>query len=88
MRDRLIRVLQMISIALMWLFAIGVLVFVPWLVFVAARWNDALNWSLTISIIMIPVYLVVAGVLTYVYFGLQHGLPEVDDREAETSSGD
>lgn len=83
MRTLVIRVLQMVSIALMWAFAIGISVFVPWLVFVAARWNDALNWSLTISIIMMPVYLTVAGVLTYVYFGLQRGLREDGGRETE-----
>ena len=53
--------LQFLSIFLMWLFAAGILIFVPWLVFVAFRWNDALNWSVAISLVMTPVYLTVAG---------------------------
>jgi membrane protein implicated in regulation of membrane protease activity len=71
-----IRVLQFFTICLMWLFTLGVLVFVPWLVFVAARWNDAPHWSLTIAVVMMPVYLTVAATLTYVYVGLQRGAPK------------
>lgn len=73
MRPGSIRALQYLSMGFMWLFALGVLVFVPWLVLVAARWQDAENWSLVISIVMTPVYLTVAGTLTYVFIGLQRG---------------
>ena len=72
---RWIRNLQYLTIFLMWMFCLGVLTFVPWLVFVAARWNDALNWSLAIAIVMLPVFLAVAVSLTYVFFGLQRGAP-------------
>ena len=70
-----IRSLQYVSIGLMWLFALSVLAFVIWLVVVAARWKDAENWSLVISIVMTPVYLTVASTLTYVFIGLQRGAP-------------
>jgi len=70
-----IRILQYMTIFLMWLFCLSILTFVPWLVFVAARWNDALNWSLAIAIIMLPVFVAVAVSLTYVFFGLQRGAP-------------
>jgi len=69
----LIRIMQYFSIFLMWVFALAVLILVPWLVFVAARWDDALNWSLAISLVMTPIYLIVAGTLTYVFVGLQRG---------------
>ncbi len=75
----MIRALQWLSIALMWGFALSLMVLVPWLVVVAARWHDALNWSLAISLVMLPVYLTVAGVLTYVFVGLQRGR---DDRSS------
>jgi hypothetical protein len=82
-----IRTLQHVSILLMWLFAAGVLVFVPWLIVVAARWNDALNWTVAISLVMTPVYLTVAGTLTYVFIGLRRGAPrdgsEGGDRSRE-----
>ena len=71
--------LQFLSICLMWAFAMGVLVFIVWLVFVAARWHDALNWTLAISLVMAPVYLTVSGTLTYVFIGLKRGAPKRGD---------
>ena len=73
MSEKLVQVLQLITIGFMWIFTIGVLTFVPWLVFVAARWRDALNWSLVIAIVFLPVYIFVAATLSYVYFGLRRG---------------
>jgi hypothetical protein len=63
----------------MWIFAAAILIFVPWLIVVAARWNDALNWTLVISLVMTPVYLTVAGTLTYVFIGLRRGAPKNED---------
>jgi hypothetical protein len=74
-----IRGLQFISIFLMWAFAAGLLAFVVWLVLVAVRWQDALNWTLAISLVMTPVYLTVAGTLTYVFIGLRRGAPKEDE---------
>ena len=73
MRHPWVQGLQYVSIVLMWIFALGIIILVPWLVFVAARWHDALNWSLVISLIMTPVYLTVSATLTYVFFGLKRG---------------
>jgi hypothetical protein len=75
-----IRSLQAISILMMWLFAAAILVFIPWLIAVAARWNDALNWTVAISLVMTPVYLTVAGTLTYVFIGLRRGAPKDGDQ--------
>lgn len=74
-----IQALQLVSICLMWAFVMGVLLFIVWLVLVAARWHDALNWTLAISLVMAPVYLTVAGTLTYVFIGLKRGAPRRDD---------
>jgi hypothetical protein len=76
MRRLWIHGLQYLSILLMWLFAAGILTFVPWLIVVAARWNDALNWTVAISLVMTPVYLTVVGTLTYVFVGLRRGAPK------------
>jgi hypothetical protein len=81
-----IRGIQYLSIFLMWLFAAGTLIFVPWLIAVAARWNDALNWTVAISVVMLPVYLTVAGTLTYVFIGLQRGAPKENDEETPPGS--
>jgi hypothetical protein len=74
-----IQALQLLSISLMWTFVTGVLVFIVWLVLVAARWDDALNWTVAISLITAPVYLTVAGTLTYVFIGIKRGAPKSDD---------
>jgi len=81
-----IRGMQYLSIVLMWLFAAGTLIFVPWLIVVAARWKDALNWTLAISLVMTPVYLTVAGTLTYVFIGLQRGAPKEKDKQTPPGS--
>jgi hypothetical protein len=72
--------LQFISIVLMWAFATGVLLFIGWLMMVAIRWQDAFNWTLAISLVMTPVYLTVAGTLTYVFIGLRRGASEEETR--------
>jgi hypothetical protein len=78
-----IRGLQYLSIFLMWMFALAIVIFIPWLVVVAARWNDALNWTLAISLVMLPVYLTVAGTLTYVFIGLRRAAPDRGSRQAD-----
>ena len=82
-----IRILQYLSIGVMWLFGLGVLVFVVWLALVAARWKDAENWSLVISIVMTPVYLTVAATLTYVFIGLQRGARRDPDAGSKAPGG-
>ncbi len=74
-----IRGLQYLSIVLMWSFAAAILIFIPWLVVVSFRWNDALNWTVAISLIMTPVYLTVVAILTYVFIGLRRGAPQDEE---------
>ena len=76
-----ITALQFLSIMLMWSFAAAILIFIPWLVAVSLRWNDALNWTLAISLVMTPVYLTVAGTLTYVFIGLRRGAPRDESQK-------
>ena len=78
---RWITALQFLSIMLMWAFATGILIFIPWLVAVSLRWNDALNWTVAISLVMTPVFLTVAGTLTYVFIGLRRGAPRDESQK-------
>lgn len=80
-----IRGLQYLSIFFMWIFAVGILILVPWLISVAARLNDALNWTVAISVVMTPVYLTVAGTLTYVFIGLRRGAPTENEPDGSES---
>ena len=65
--------LQLASIMLMWLFLIGVVSWIVNVVLVARSLGDALTTSVGISLVAIPVYTLVASVLTYVFFGLRRG---------------
>ena len=78
--------LQFLSIMFMWAFAVGILTFIPWLIVVSLRWNDALNWTLAISLVMTPVYLLVVGTLTYVFVGLRRGARDEASQESSQES--
>lgn len=71
--QRGIRTLQLLSIVLMWTFLGGVVTWMFNVVSVARSQEDALTMSIGISLVAVPVYTLVAAVLTYVYFGLQRG---------------
>jgi hypothetical protein len=83
---RWIRGLQFVSIFLMWMFATAVLALIVWLILVAVRWQDALNWTVAISLVMAPVYLTVSGTLTYVFIGLMRGTPEAQEEPQATNT--
>lgn len=71
--ERAIRALQMLSIAVMWAFLCGVVTWILNEVRVARSLGDALTASVGISLVAIPVYTLVAAVLTFVFFGIQRG---------------
>ncbi len=70
---RATRALQALSIVLMWAFLAGAVTWIVNVVRVAHSLGDALTASVGISLVAIPVYTLVASVLTYVFFGLQRG---------------
>jgi hypothetical protein len=71
--QRWIRALQLLSMALMWAFLGGAASWMFNLVRVSRSLGDALTASVGISLVAVPVYTLVASVLTYVFFGLQRG---------------
>jgi hypothetical protein len=71
--QRGIRTLQLMSIVLMWAFLGGIVTWLVNMVRVAKALGDSLNASVAISFVAIPVYSLVASMLTYVYFGIQRG---------------
>jgi hypothetical protein len=66
-----IRVLQIASLIWIWIFVIGVDIWILSLLRVAKNLNDALNASVAIGIVTIPLFLTIASILTYVFVGLQ-----------------
>lgn len=71
--ERWIRALQVLSIAAMWAFLAGVITWILNEVRLARSLGDALTASVGISLVAIPVYTLVASVLTFVFFGIQRG---------------
>ncbi|MFQ5705982.1 MAG: hypothetical protein ACE5HO_00945 [bacterium] len=65
--------LQIASVSLIWIFVLSVAIWILKLIKVSHELNDALNASVAISIVAIPVFFTLASVLTYVFVGLQKG---------------
>jgi len=77
MQRKRIHILQIVSIALIWIFVLSIDSWILSLLFVAKKLNDALNASVAIGILAIPLFLIIASILTYVFVGLQkHRLRE------------
>ena len=71
--------LQVASMAMMWVTVLGVSAWIFHLIRLSIRLHDAPTASVGISIVAIPVFMTCAGVLTYVFVGLQRGRPSLDE---------
>lgn len=71
MTNKRIFILQVVSIGLIWVFVLAVDIWIASLLFVAHELNDALNASVAIGLLAIPLFLTIAIILTYVFVGLQ-----------------
>lgn len=71
MNNKTIFILQVASISLIWLFVLSVDTWIASLLFVAHRLNDAINASVAIGLLAIPLFLTIAIILTYIFVGLQ-----------------
>ncbi len=80
MNKRLIGILQILSISLVWMLFAGIAVWIFNLIRQSLRLRDAPDASVAISIVAIPVFFLLASVLTYVFVGLRRGRKEDRDR--------
>lgn len=76
--SRFVLFLQVLSVAWMWVFVLGISGWIVHLIRLSRRLNDVPSASIGISIVAIPVFLTGASVLTYVFVGLQRERREVD----------
>ena len=76
MNKKTIEALQILSISLIWVLFTGIAVWIVSLIRESLRLHDAPDASVGISIIAIPVFFTLAGILTYVFFGLRKGRKE------------
>lgn len=55
----------------MWIFVIGIAIWILNLISISVELNDAPGVTIGISIIAIPVFFTIASILTYVFVGFQ-----------------
>jgi hypothetical protein len=70
-RPRLIFLAQVLSVSLIWVFVVGIGVWIANLISLSLELHDLPGASVGISIVAIPVFFALAGILTYVFVGLQ-----------------
>ena len=80
MNKKTIEVLQIVSISLIWLLFTGIAVWIVTLIKESLKLHDAPDASVGISIVAIPVFFILASVLTYVFIGLRKGREEDSKR--------
>lgn len=71
MQKKLIYFTQLISLVVMWIFVIGIAIWILNLISISVELNDAPGVTIGISIIAIPVFFTIASILTYVFVGFQ-----------------
>ena len=76
MRTKVVFFFQVCSLMGIWVFSLGISVWIIHLIRLANRLKDAETGSVVISIVAIPIFLTGAAVLTYVFVGLQRGKEE------------
>ncbi|MFQ6609601.1 MAG: hypothetical protein ACE5D7_02245 [Fidelibacterota bacterium] len=62
--------LQISSVVVMWIFVTGIILWIFNLINLSIYLKDAQNATLGISLVVMPVYILLASVLTYVFVGL------------------
>lgn len=81
--------LQILSISFIWVFVAGITWWIVRLIVLSVDLHDAPDFSLIISIVIIPVFFILAGVLTYVFVGLQRNrTDDTDNKEGENEAED
>ncbi len=68
--------LQVASVAMIWVFVLSISLWIIHLARLSRELNDTPSASLAISILAIPVFMIGASVLTYVFVGLQRRGPD------------
>jgi hypothetical protein len=76
MTNRLIYLMQLGSLALLWVFVGTICYWILNLIAMAWRLHDVPNASLSISLVAVSVFITIACVLTYVFVGIQRGQEE------------
>ena len=65
--------LQVASVSMIWVFVLSISFWILHLLRLSRQLHDVPSGSLGISLVAIPVFIIGASVLTYVFVGLQRG---------------
>jgi len=76
-----VRMAQFLSIFVMWIFVFGISAWILNLLALAIELRDAFEASIAIGLVAVPVYLTLASILTYVFFGLRKEEDKPYERE-------
>ncbi len=71
MNEKLLFVLQVVSLVLIWILCTAIGLWVANLLKLSTRLHDAPSATIGISIVAVPIFLTLASVLTYVFIGLR-----------------
>jgi cytochrome c551/c552 len=84
-KRRLIFAVQVASFSLIWLFVVGIALWIINLMRLSVELDDAVGATAAISLIAIPVFFTLAGILTYVFVGLQKEEKRVESERGSKS---
>jgi len=65
-----IYIAQLLSVIVMWVFVAGIILWIFNLISLSIYLKDAQNATLGISLVVMPVFILLASILTYVFVGL------------------
>ncbi|TFH65949.1 MAG: hypothetical protein E4G90_05505 [Gemmatimonadales bacterium] len=75
--------MQLASVTMIWMFVLGISFWIIHLLRLSRELNDIPSGSLAISMLAIPVFLLGASVLTYVFVGLRRGRDPLGGSEGD-----
>jgi arginine exporter protein ArgO len=79
--------LQVASVSAIWVFVLGISLWIVHLLRLSHRLHDVPSASVGISIVAIPVFLTGASVLTYVFVGLRRGRAPLGEATPDAGGG-
>ncbi len=74
---------QVLSVSIIWVLVAVIIVWILGLISLSLELQDVPGASVGISLIAIPVFILIASVLTYVFFGMQRDKSHLSSHEKE-----
>jgi heme/copper-type cytochrome/quinol oxidase subunit 2 len=72
-QDKIVFFFQLLPLVGVWCLALGMTGFIIYIIKLAIEQSDVPSAAMGISLVVIPIFWVIAGVFTYVFVGLRRG---------------